>query len=295
MNIVHIITAATLVLLTGCTKTVYVTEIEYVDRWHKCETANTYLGAGTDSDVKTTTQRGNRELGNGGSNDGDSTASQIKSEPMAAKKKSKPKLLVNPKSNPKTFKTPPPNVKIKAPTRYQDPNNNEPMRFMLGRRTDGTEYVDMFGTFTDHTYIDFRKFIKKINFRGREIAIRSNGGSLAPAMEIGRYVKNNHWNTVVNKKDQCHSACTFVFVAGQEKIIEPGTILGFHRPYTPGIPDTPKNVAEIKREYVAYWEYVDGNPELYEQMMNTCRNNLFILNQYSIHEYMNEVHIREAK
>jgi len=288
MNILNIALATTLVLLTGCTKTVYVTK--YVDRYHDCETTtNSYLGS----------SNGYASIGSTSSNAPKFKNTSLKPKhkviEQSRKKTSKPKLMVDAKANPKTFKTPPPNITIKAPVQFQDPNNNEPMRFMLGRRTDGTEYIDMFGTFTDHTYIDFRKFIKKINFRGREIAIRSNGGSLAPAMEIGRFVKNNYWTTVVNKNDQCHSACTFVFVAGKKKIIEPGTILGFHRPYNPNVVDTPKNVAIIKQDYVAYWEFVDGDPRLYEQMMSTNRDDLFLLNQYSIHEYMNEVHIRKAK
>ena len=77
----------------------------------------------------------------------------------------------------------------------------------------------------------------------RLIHLNSPGGEVAEAHRMVRMVGSRHMTTVVDKL--CASACTLVFLAGTERIIAPGTKLGFHSFWAPGISQT--ELAQLMR------------------------------------------------
>jgi hypothetical protein len=61
----------------------------------------------------------------------------------------------------------------------------------------------------------------------RLLELDSPGGDSDQGLELGALVEKYSLSTFV--RNRCASACTFVFVAGRERLLMPGAKLGFHR------------------------------------------------------------------
>jgi len=48
----------------------------------------------------------------------------------------------------------------------------------------------------------------------RVVRLNSPGGRIAPATEIGRYIRKNRWTTLIPAGARCSSACTLLFSSG---------------------------------------------------------------------------------
>jgi membrane-bound ClpP family serine protease len=59
------------------------------------------------------------------------------------------------------------------------------------------------------------------------LELDSPGGDSDQGLELGALVEKYSLSTFV--RHRCASACTFVFVAGRERVLMPGAKLGFHR------------------------------------------------------------------
>ena len=185
----------------------------------------------------------------------------------------------------KKFTLPKKSVKFFAPKRYVT-RPNQKMNFMVGFNQDDTPFLYLEGEFGTNTYELFLRYIKENDIGFKEIKINSNGGVLASAMKIGAYVYDHKWKTGVDKEMRCLSACTFVYFAGQKKSLQGSAILGLHRPYIPGVKDTPKFIRTVKQKYIRYWNYIHAPKSLYDEMMDVDRDNLFILNRHNINDYI---------
>ena len=63
------------------------------------------------------------------------------------------------------------------------------------------------------------------------VALDSPGGSLVPALEIGKVIKINEHRTVVTDGSVCTSACALIWVAGSTKYLSATGRVGFHASY----------------------------------------------------------------
>jgi hypothetical protein len=63
------------------------------------------------------------------------------------------------------------------------------------------------------------------------VALDSPGGSLIPALEIGKVIKINEHPTVVVDGSICTSACALIWVAGSTKYLSRAGRIGFHASY----------------------------------------------------------------
>ena len=63
------------------------------------------------------------------------------------------------------------------------------------------------------------------------VYLDSPGGSLLPAIEIGKLVRAKHYSTVVLDEGTCNSACALIWVAGAPRYLEGAAHLGFHASY----------------------------------------------------------------
>src|SRR4029077_5021200 len=59
------------------------------------------------------------------------------------------------------------------------------------------------------------------------LELESPGGSVSEGLALAELVEKHSLDTVV--KTYCASACTMIFVAGRERILNTGAELGFHR------------------------------------------------------------------
>ena len=60
----------------------------------------------------------------------------------------------------------------------------------------------------------------------------SPGGSLLPAIEIGKLVRAKHYSTVVLDQGNCYSACALIWLAGTPRHLAATGKIGFHASYS---------------------------------------------------------------
>ena len=70
----------------------------------------------------------------------------------------------------------------------------------------------------------------------KTLILNSYGGRLFEAEKIAGIVRKHKLNTYVEK--ECVSACTFIFLAGRNRLATPNAKIGFHQPSFPGLDAT---------------------------------------------------------
>jgi hypothetical protein len=76
---------------------------------------------------------------------------------------------------------------------------------------------------------DFDGFLAKAyGLKEAVVRLKSIGGSILPAMAIGREVRQRGYATEV--REFCSSACSLVWMAGSRRYLPPGSRVGFHQP-----------------------------------------------------------------
>lgn len=60
------------------------------------------------------------------------------------------------------------------------------------------------------------------------VFLESPGGTVIPALEIGRLVREHGYRTVVVDKGTCASSCALIWLAGTSRYLAPGGQVGFH-------------------------------------------------------------------
>jgi hypothetical protein len=61
------------------------------------------------------------------------------------------------------------------------------------------------------------------------VLLKSDGGKIAPAMQIGEAVRAKGYTTVVN--DVCASSCALIWLAGSKRFMTPTAHIGLHQAY----------------------------------------------------------------
>lgn len=81
---------------------------------------------------------------------------------------------------------------------------------------------------------ELRKMSRGIGRKGAVVSLDSPGGNLMEGIKIGRYIRDNGWQTRVHSKNEtskaiCASSCVFIFAGGDHRSIGDGAKLGVHR------------------------------------------------------------------
>jgi len=86
------------------------------------------------------------------------------------------------------------------------------------------------------------------SWTGNEVYIHldSPGGNLAEGVEIGKYIRQHGFRTVIPAMSKCMSACFFVFIGGAERKVEAYGKLGVHQ--FRGFQDFQRFANEVKSE-----------------------------------------------
>lgn len=90
-----------------------------------------------------------------------------------------------------------------------------------------------------------------------QLILNSEGGVIAEARGLAKVVKDNQLNTSVSSR--CYSACTIVFIAGQQRSLKPNAQLGFHQYSKPPLPwinlheEQLRDLQYFKEKNVAPW------------------------------------------
>jgi len=103
---------------------------------------------------------------------------------------------------------------------------------------------------------------------GNTVWFASDGGDIDAAMDVGRLLRRLGVFAVIDKYDQCMSACVFAFMGGERRSV--GGKLGIHRPFFPHTQDLPDRQARFRymqRILKDYVEEMDFPYSLYEAVM----------------------------
>ncbi len=103
---------------------------------------------------------------------------------------------------------------------------------------------------------------------GNTVWFSSDGGDIDAAMDMGRLLRRLGVFAVIDKNDQCMSACVFAFMGGERRSV--GGRLGIHRPFFPhtqDLPDRQARVRHMQKILKDYVEEMDFPSSLYEAVM----------------------------
>lgn len=140
------------------------------------------------------------------------------------------------------------------------------------------------------------------------IELDSNGGDVQEAMKIGKFIRQNNFNTQisfvriykkgkdfdidVNKKGQCNSSCVFIFAGGVDKSFSPEfSEIGIHRPFFSNL-DSNLTIQEIKiareklnKSIKDYLIEMEVNPSLADDMLGTPPEKIRYLTVNELEKY----------
>ena len=90
-------------------------------------------------------------------------------------------------------------------------------------------FIHATGLFVEGTAADFRLFVQQNKIKGGAVVIlKSDGGSVAEALSMGRMIRQMGFETEVNT--HCFSSCTLAFLGGvRRSVSDVGAEFGVHR------------------------------------------------------------------
>jgi membrane-bound ClpP family serine protease len=91
---------------------------------------------------------------------------------------------------------------------------------------DGTEGIYITGEIQLGDDAVFRRIADQ--FTDAVVFLESPGGTVIPALEIGRLARERGYRTVVLAGGTCASSCALIWLAGTPRYLEPGGRVGFH-------------------------------------------------------------------
>ena len=115
-----------------------------------------------------------------------------------------------------------------APTALLAQTAGPPGRVYLAR-DGGVTSIVIYGRISPETESAFTAAAARN--RGARVILNSGGGSLMPALNIGRQIRENRMQTHVPDSSGCFSACSLIWLAGTERHIGLGARIGFHAAY----------------------------------------------------------------
>ncbi len=93
--------------------------------------------------------------------------------------------------------------------------------------TEGKNVVLVQGKFEEGDAAKFKNALSRVG-NIDEIWFNSPGGVLSEGLDIGRYIRSRKLATKIPKDAICASTCTFAFLGGVLREIEPGAKYGVH-------------------------------------------------------------------
>lgn len=105
----------------------------------------------------------------------------------------------------------------------------------------------------------------------RQLSVSSPGGSVNAALALGRVIRANALNVIIDEEDRCDSSCAFLFVAGVNRTLIGTATIGIHRPYLASgalsRDETKRKYDLLERNVSSYLHDMGLDDRLYRQML----------------------------
>ncbi|MDO7833887.1 hypothetical protein Q4610_02405 [Sphingobium sp. HBC34] len=95
--------------------------------------------------------------------------------------------------------------------------------------SDKMEAIIISGEIDNSDVKNFREIAVK--YPESVVILNSNGGSLIPAIEIGKIIRISGFYTLVPPQAKCTSSCALIWVAGDKRFLSKTGMVGFHASY----------------------------------------------------------------
>jgi hypothetical protein len=107
---------------------------------------------------------------------------------------------------------------------------------------------------------------------GMVVHLDSGGGQLVSGVAIGRLLRQVKGVARVEAGSSCLSACVYVLAGAPQRVVQPGAVVGVHRPYDPDDAHLPPEQRLAKQARLdafvrAYLKEVHVPPALYDAML----------------------------
>lgn len=106
---------------------------------------------------------------------------------------------------------------------------------------------------------------------GMVVLLNSGGGQVTSAIAIGRLLRQVKGVARIEAGSSCLSACIFVLAGAPYRVVQPGAVVGVHRPYDSDDAQLPSE--QVQRRHAtrdafvrAYLKEMNVPPSLYEAM-----------------------------
>ena len=134
--------------------------------------------------------------------------------------------------------------------------------------------VEFFGEIQPTDFDALRRLIEpRLSFNNsfRWFYLNSNGGDVATAMKIGRYIRALEFDTSIAPNARCLSSCVFIFAARLQKNTTKNNI-GIHRPFGTSVgsvsrEEATKNYREMTKRIYDYFDEMNIPRSLPELML----------------------------
>lgn len=107
---------------------------------------------------------------------------------------------------------------------------------------------------------------------GMVVHLDSAGGQVVSAIAIGRLLRQMKGIARIDPGSSCFSACIYVLAGAPYRVVQPGAVLGVHKPYDPDDDRLPAAQRESKQARLdafvrAYLKEMNVPPALYDAML----------------------------
>lgn len=108
--------------------------------------------------------------------------------------------------------------------------------------------------------------------QGMVVHLDSGGGQLVSAIAIGRLLRQMRGVAMIEAGSSCFSACVYVLAGAPYRVVQPGAVVGVHKPYDPDDDHLPREERESKQARLdafvrTYLKEVNVPPALYDAML----------------------------
>lgn len=108
--------------------------------------------------------------------------------------------------------------------------------------------------------------------QGMVVHLNSGGGQLVSGVAIGRLLRQMNGVALVESGSSCSSACVYVLAGAPYRVVQPGAVIGVHKPYDPDDDRLPAAERESKQARLdafvrGYLKEVNVPPALYDAML----------------------------
>ena len=123
-----------------------------------------------------------------------------------------------------------------------------------------------------------------------ELYLNSPGGSVRDALELGRYLRREGFNTTLRDGDICYSACPYLLAAGETRTVPDSASVGVHQHYFGKSTLLPAFVAveDIQRGQGEVMRYLDDmgiDPLVMQHALVTPPDEIYVLLPEELRRY----------